>query len=557
MRPIDTDALFAEAFEHHRRGRHTDALRLYDLVIQHDPKAATAHCNKGIELQALQRVGEALQSYDSALQVEPDNARAHYLKGTALRQLRREEEALESLNRAIGLRPDYAEAYNDRGRVLHSLKQTVKALESYSRAIELEPNFIDAYMNMADMMQDSGRLDLALEICDRATDVEPKFAEAHNKRGDALRRLTRLDEALQSYGHAIALKPEFADAYNGRAVALQELKCCDEALESYDTAIALKPDYADAYFNKSTCTLLAGNFEDGWSLYEWRKRRAKPTGLRNHSEPDWSGAESLAGKTLVICAEQGLGDTLQFCRYALLARKKGAKVVLAVQDQVMRLLKGLGADIEIIPQKGTPDAFDYHVALMSMPLAFQTTLSSCPAKVPYLHAEPERVTKWRERIGGEGFKIGICWQATKIDRFRSFPLDQLQGLAMLPNVRLISLQKNDGVEQLGELPSGMRVETLGQDLDAGPDAFVDTAAVMECLDLVITPDTAIAHLAGALARPTWVALKYVPDWRWLLDRADCPWYPTMKLFRQPSPGDWPSVFADIEAELAAQLKGAG
>jgi tetratricopeptide (TPR) repeat protein len=552
MLPIDTNALFTEAVEHQRSGRLTEALRLYDVVVELDPESAAAHCNRG----------------------------------AALRDLGHPEKALESLNRAIQLRPDHAEAYNDQAQVLHCLDQPVKALESFGRAIELRPDFIDAYMNMADVMQDRGRADLALEICDRAIEVKPESAEAHSKRGDALRRLSRMDEAIQSYDRAIDFDPGFAKAYNNRGIALQQLTRLEEALESYDAAIALKTDYAkaynnrgcalrelgqweealesfdkaiainaefaEAYFNGGAWQLQQGNFKEGWPLCEWRKKQVEPRGLLVCPQPDWTGKEDLEGKTVFVHAEQGFGDTIQFCRYGLLVREKGGRVVFGVQDGLIRLLKSLGPGIELVPLKGEPHVFDYHVALMSLPLAFGTTLGSCPAMVPYLHAEPEKVVKWRERIGRDGFKIGICWQGNKqaeIDTGRSFPVRHFEGITRLPNVRLISLQKNAGVEQLWDLPPGMSVETLGEEFDAGPDAFIDTAAVMECLDLVITPDTAVAHLAGALGRPAWVALKYVPDWRWLIDRSDSPWYPTLRLFRQPEPGDWASVFAKIQTEL--------
>jgi len=233
-------------------------------------------------------------------------------------------------------------------------------------------------------------------------------------------------------------------------------------------------------------------------------------------------------------------------------------VIFAVQDALVQLLKTLDPGIAIQSLATRATGFDYQIALMSMPLAFRTRLETCPARVPYLHADGERLAKWRERLGGHGFKIGICWQGKQadIDIGRSFPLRHFEAIAKLPDVRLISLQKHDGVEQLRDLPPGTRVETLGQDFDAGPHAFLDTAAVLECLDLIITSDTAVAHLAGAMGRPAWVALKCVPDWRWLLDRSDSPWYPTFRLFRQPEPGDWPNVFAAIQTELGMLTSGA-
>ncbi len=590
MRPNDTDALFRKAVERHKHGRLAEALSLYETIIRLDPNIAPAHYNHGTVLHAVNRTADALRSYDRAIALQPNYAEAHYNRGIALRNLKRLEDAVRSYDRVIALKPDFAEAHNNRGNTLRELKRTAEAIQSLDRAIRIRPDYAEAYYNKANVLHDLGHLNEALQSFDRAIELKPDYAGAFSNRGNTLQDLKRPQEALQSFDKAIAIKPSFADAHYNKGNALlelgrpdealqcfdkaiqldpqhakahcnkghrlAELKRVDEAIRCYDAAIGIQPSMAEAHWNKSHCVLLKGDFAEGFQLYEWRKKRARPTGLWRCPQPEWTGKESLQGKTLLIHAEQGLGDTIQFCRYVLLAREKGAKVVFAVQDPLKRLLDRLGPDIEIVPLTGAPDAFDYHIALMSTPLAFGTTWSTCPAKVPYLYAEPQNVTKWRKRIGSQGFKIGICWQGNKqaeVEVGRSIPLRQFEAIARLPNVRLISLQKNDGVEQLADLPPGMKMETLGDDFDAGPDAFVDTAAAMECLDLVITSDTAVAHLAGALARPAWVALKYVPDWRWLLDRSDSAWYPTLRLFRQPKPDDWPGAFAAIETELPERI----
>jgi hypothetical protein len=299
-----------------------------------------------------------------------------------------------------------------------------------------------------------------------------------------------------------------------------------------------------------------GRLEDGWPEYEWRKRKPEPQGSITFPQPVWSGRENVSGKTLFVHVEQGLGDTIQFCRYVPLAQARGAEVIFAVQDGLMRLMKTLSPSIRLLGQEGMLPGFDYHITLLSMPLAFGTTLKTCPVEIPCLRAEPDRVEKWWARLGSHGFRIGICWQGNPkgvVAVGRSFPLRCFGPIAAIPDVRLISLQKYEGTDQLADLPVGMRVETLGEEFDSGPDAFVDSAAVMECLDLVITSDTAIAHLAGALGRPVWVALKRVPDWRWLLDRSDTPWYPTMTLFRQQQRGDWAGVFEAMRGQLIERI----
>ena len=328
-------------------------------------------------------------------------------------------------------------------------------------------------------------------------------------------------------------------------------------MASYDQALAIKPDLAEAGCNKGLSLLMAGRFDPGWRLYENRKKLGgwiDYSATRSYPKPLLSGGETLAGTTVFVYWEQGLGDTIQFCRLAKLAEQRGANVVFSVQNRLRRLLQTLSPTIKLIGEKQAPSEFDYHCPLLSLPLAFGITVTDIRGEAPYLRAEPERVRKWRDKLGCKGFKIGVAWQGSRAGNVlgRSFALAEFLGASQIPNVRLISLQKNDGAEQSRNLPPGMSVETLGDDYDADDDdAFLDTAAVMENLDLIIGCDTSVTHLAGALARPVWVALKHVPDWRWMLDRTDSPWYPTMRLFRQRVRGDWRGVFAAMELELRA------
>jgi tetratricopeptide (TPR) repeat protein len=569
-----------------------EALESFDKAIRISPASAVAHCNRGNALLDLKRFEEARASYERAVSLQPDFAEAYNNRSNALLELKLPEQALESCSKALALNPQSAEAHNSEGNALQVLKLPEKALESYHRAIALRPGFAEAHNGLGNAMQSLNRSDEALASYDRAIALNPLLADGYNNKGNTLKGIGALKEALESFDRAIALRPDFAEAHNNRANVLQDMQrprdalaSCDcaiqinaslaaahnnrgnalrslaqwtEAIESYARAFAIDGGFVDAHVNAATCKLLLGGFAEGFELYEWRKKRSEPTGIRSYNQPVWTGEESLDGRTLLIHAEQGLGDTIQFCRYALLAQQRGASVILAVQDGLAHLLRSLGPEIRVEKQSATAAEFDFHIALMSMPLAFGTRLGSCPADVPYLHAEPERLARWKDRIGSEGFKIGICWQGNKqgdVDLGRSVPLRHFERLGRIPSVRLISLQKNDGVQQLSDLPLGMKVETLGDDFDTGYDAFVDAAAVIGCLDLVITSDTAIAHLAGALGHPVWVALKRVPDWRWLLDRSDSPWYPTLKLFRQPHPGDWSSVFGDMEAYLREQIIG--
>lgn len=510
--------VFKEALAWHRARRFKEALAAYDRAIALMPKNAEAFSNRGIVLQALGRFAEALASYDQAVGLDPAYAAAYNNRGNALQDLKRYDEAVASYDKAVALKLDYSEALNNRGNALRAAK----------------------------------RFDEALESCDKAISLNPDYAEAFNSRGLTLYELGRTDEALASYDKAISLRPNYADAFVNRGRPLFDSKRFEDALACSAKALAFKPGYANAINFRSDIELLLGSFAEGWANHEWRWKVPECSSRKPPlAAPEWWG-EDLKGRSIFVYMEQGLGDTIQFARYLPLLVKRGAKVTFSASRNLQRLLRPLCKGIEAVSAIKTSREFDFQCALMSLPLHFRTDISSIPADVPYLHAEEGLATQWKDRLGSDGFKIGIVWQGNPsgiIDRGRSFPLREFFPLARTKGVRLISLQKNHGLDQLGELPPDIKIETLGNDFDSGPDAFIDTAAVMSQLDLVISSDTSIAHLAGALGRPLWIALKYVPDWRWLLDRDDSPWYPTARLFRQERAGDWSGVFSQMEREL--------
>jgi tetratricopeptide (TPR) repeat protein len=536
-------------------GRFAEAVASFDQAIAMDARCIEAHNYRGMALQQLQRPVEALASFDRALALRPQSAELHNNRGNMLRQLRRTSEALASFERAIALQPTFAAAYNNRGLVLQALQRYREAASSYERALALQPDFAEAHNNLGTVQCELGQAAEALDSCTRALQLQPRMHGVHGNLGNALRDLERPEEALSQYELAVLEAPHDADNHCHRGNALFDLKLIPDAMASYERAIGLNPTHAQSLFNKSLCLLLSGEFAQGLPLYEWRKE-IPPAVAPALPGTAWLGETDISGKTLFVYADQALGDTIQFSRYANLAEERGARVIFAVQPQLRELLTGLSSAIRVVAPGEQAGGFDYHCALMSLPLAFRTTLAAVPAAVPYLFADPLRVAKWRERIGATGFKVGIVWQGSRnrIDVGRSVPLEMFARLATIPGVRLISLQKGDGPSQG---PKDPVVEVLGDDFDAGAQAFLDSAAVMTHLDLVITCDTALAHLAGALGRPTWIALKQVPDWRWLLDRADSPWYPSMRLFRQSRRGDWDGVFAAIHEALAplAQERG--
>ena len=482
-----------------------------------------------------------------ALEIDPRRFLAHRDLGNVLLQSGHFAEALESFDQALALKPGQAEILDNRGIALRMLGRLEEALESHDRALALIPGLAVTHINRGSALAGLTRFAEALESFDRAIALDGASPLAHSNRGSALHKLGRFAEALESHERAAALAPGLAHVDIGRGQAQAELGCYDLALESFDRALSLEPQSAEAQFGRATSLLIMGRFREGWQAYEGRRRRVSADAFHLQGRRQWSGREDIAGKTLFIEGEQGLGDMIQFCRYAKLCADKGAAVILTARESQVRQLESLDPRIEVRPQASWPTTFDYHIPLMSLPLAFNVPEGGFAAETPYLRAEPERVEHWRRRIGGEGLKIGICWQGGPGNLARSFPLAALAEIGKRPAVRLISLQKGAGSEQLDACP--IPVETLGEDYDAGPDAFLDAAAVMEAVDLVISCDTSLAHLAGALARPAWVALKFAPDWRYLTGRDDSPWYPTMRLFRQDQPGDWQSVFAKMAAAL--------
>jgi len=557
-RPAPGPAEIEEAFQYavhlHRAGRLGEAARIYERILEARPDHHDSlHLLGVVDLQNGNRA-EAVRKIDAALMLNPNLAEAFNNRGTALRELNRPQDALESHDRAIALKPDYPEAFNNRGNALADLKRFEEALASYDRAIALKPDYAEAFNNRGSTAHELKRLDEALASYDKAIALDPRYTDAFNNRGNTLMELRRLDEAVASYDTAIALKPDHAEAFYNRGTALRELRRLDESLASYDAAITVRPNYPDAYNSRGMLKLLVGRFRDGWKDYEWRRKRKTTPRPPAIAAPNWRG-EELYGRRIAVYSELHFGDVIQFARYLPLLRRRGAEVTFVAPAKLIRLFRPLTLNAAVVDSADGLGPFDFRCALMSLPFGFGTDLSSIPSETPYLRAEPDLVAHWRDKLGQEGFKIGIAWQGLpqhSADR-RRFELAEIAPLSRLPGVRLISLQKNHGLDQLGRLPSGTRVETLG-DFDSGPDAFIDTAAVMEQLDLVITSDTSIAHLAGALGRPTWIALKYIPDWRWLLDRDDSPWYPTMRLFRQQTDGDWPAVFSRMEQELLRLLK---
>jgi tetratricopeptide (TPR) repeat protein len=512
--PRDANLLYLLGLTALATSRHQRAADLLSRSIRINPHFAPAHLNLGFALTALNRPKEALARYDEAITRAPDLVDAHYNRGILLKDTGQPLAALVSFDQALALRPDDPEALNSRGLALDALKRHPEALETFNQALFLRRNFPEALAN----------------------------------RGNTLNWLHRPDEALESFDRALAIRPDFAETWCNRGDTLHEQSRFRDALTSFDKAIALKQNFAEAHYGRSLTLLMMGRYADGFREHEWRKQRIGADRKRAFSQPLWLGKPNLAGRTLFIYPELFLGDMIQFCRYAMVATAQGAKVILAVPHPLLALLRDLGPGVTVIEESARSERFDFHCPLLSLPLAFGTTPETVPAPIPYLQADPRRVEEWRNIIGSDGLKIGICWQgsANRTDLDRSFPLTAFAPLAGLPGVRLISLQTGFGVEQLPHLPA---VEHFNDTLDAGYRPFVETAAMMANLDLVITTDTSIAHLAGALGRPTWIVLRHVPDWRWGPTGDTTPWYPTARLFRNQARNDWNGLFGEIASAV--------
>ena len=460
--------------------------------------------------------------------------------------------AVEYVERAIGLKGGAAAFHNNLGEAFRALHRIPEAVTCCRRALQLNPDFAEARNNLGAAFKEQGNLAEAIACYRRALDRKPDFAEAHYNLGVAVNDQGQLDEAIACYRRALELKPDYAEAHTNLGVALGDQGKLDEAAACYRRILARMPDFAEARWNQSLLSLLTGDFPQGWAGYQWRWK-AKICQPRDFPQPLWDG-QPLEGKTILLHAVQGLGDTIQFIRYATLVKKAGARVLVECQKPLVRLLAGCRGVDALIGRGDELPPFDVQAPLLSLPGIFGTSLETIPADVPYLFADSGLAEHWRRELASiAAFKIGIAWRGSPIhrnDRARSFPLSCFEPLANLPGIHLFSLQKGPGAEELQAACDHFPVAELGSRLND----FMDTAAVMRNLDLVITCDTSIAHLAGALGVPVWVAMPLVPDWRWLLGRDDSPWYPAMRLFRQKSLGDWSGVFGKIEAELCAQLQ---
>jgi tetratricopeptide (TPR) repeat protein len=511
----------------------------------------------------------AMERYTDVLRNDPNNAEALYYIAVIACHEGQYKEGVELARRAIALGPPHARLYNLLGQALDRLRQPLEAIKNFDKAIALDPNFAPAHGNRANILVDAGMPEEALKSFDRAIALNPKSTPDLMNRGALLEELGRPEDALANYDAAIATDPKFAAVHANRGNVLKDLGLMDlergerssarfdQAAAAYDQAIKLDPRLHEAYLGRALLNLMRGHWQPGFADYDHRADVGRP-GYKPLPEPRWDGTPR-AGERLVLVAEQGLGDTIQFCRFAAVLAAREMDVMILVRKAMAPLLSTLKGvtittDAAELAQDQRPLRW---LPLLSVPGILGITPENLPREVPYLSAAPDRIESWRARLGAGGFKIGINWAPGHADKThisrRDIALTNFAALAALPGVELVSLQKGAPLGEIAEVAFRDKIRMIDADPDADADFFLDTAAVMTQLDLVIGCDTSIVHLAGALARPVFTALPVISDWRWMLARDDTPWYPTMRLFRQDASQQWAPVFERITAAVRERI----
>lgn len=530
-------------------GRLDEAQKSYEQAVRLDRRYADAHNNLGALHEKRQRWREAAASYRAAIAARPEFPEAHNNLGHLLRKSGALEESAKHFLEALRLRPDYGDAHRGHGMVLARQDKHDEAIACFRRAIELDPRDAEAHNQLGSRLKHLGRLADAEASFRAAIAIRDDFPEAHNNLGNTFFRQGRLDEAEACYRKALELRPNYADGFGNLGIVLMGRCRHEEAVAHFRKALELRPVYHEAVSNMSQALLTLGQFREGWERYEarWKLAVLPPRPFR---QPWWRG-ESIVGQTILLHAEQGLGDTLQFLRYVPIVRALGADVVVEIQPELLRLAAPLARPGIRLVQRGNPlPHFDVHCPLLSIPGVLACELDTIPPPGDELAPDPELVRAWKERLGqGGDLRVGLVWAGNPQhgnDHHRSFRPLAFGPLLEVPGVRFFSMQKNRREGDDADLARLGRIEDIAPLLTD----FAESAAALCALDLLVAADTSIVHLAGAIRRPVWTMVPFSPDWRWMLGRDDTPWYPSMRLFRQPRQRDWKSVFARVAAELA-------
>jgi tetratricopeptide (TPR) repeat protein len=548
--PQDLGAAIQEALALHRLGRLDEAEKIYSRVLKAHPGQFDAlHLCGMLKLQR-GRVGEAFRLITEALKVDPRSADAHCNLGLVLNALKRGSDAIESFERALALEPDHVEALNNRGRALVEAGRAAEALACFDHALRIAPRHVEAQINRGNALLGLGRHEEAIAEYDKVLAVQPNHPGAHFNRGNALAELSRYPDAVVAYERALAVAPGNAKALKNCGVALTALNRHRDALACYDRALALDRSDADAHFNRALAILGLGDYRAGFAAYEWRWKRSGMPPRRNLGRPLWLGEYPLARKTILLHAEQGLGDTIHFIRYAALLARAGATVVVEAPRALASLLARVSGVAQVVEHGAPLPRFDVHCPIASLPLALRTEPHAIPADIPYVSAAEELLARWQTRLETVARpRIALAWSGSAIhvnDRNRSIALARLDPLLSVAGAGFISVQRDLRAEDQELIERDRRIVHVGAELAD----FDDTAAVLALADLTICVDTSVAHLAAAMGRPTWIMLPFAPDWRWTLAAENTPWYPAARLFRQHALGDWDGVIRRVRDQLA-------
>jgi Flp pilus assembly protein TadD len=553
-RYAEAEAFYRQALEHEpdhpellhllgvavmRLGRHREAADLIGRAISIDDEAGEYHANLASALLALGHAEQGLSSAQRAVALGPDLAEAQGVLGIALAGMGRPGEALAALQKALSLRPEWPEMLVNLGSVLKELDRLDEAESAYRAALAMRPSIVEAHSNLGAVLADLGRLDEAISECRAALRLNPQSAQAYNNLGYAMNLKGDLDGAAAECRRAIALQPVYPEALVNLAIVLAAQCKWDESLAACCEALAARPDFALAHWNLGLNLLKKGEYALGWPHWEWRFAVGK-LGIRRREfpQPRWDGSR-LMDRRILLNVEQGLGDAIQFARFVPMVATRGGRIVVECAAELRRLFGGLAGVEQVVEQGEALPEFDMHCPMPSLPLVFGTTLQTIPANAPYLSVDASSAESWRTRLAnlGSGRKVGLVWAGNSRhtnDRNRSIPLATLAPLGAVEDVHLISLQKGLRSVDAVTPPAGLKLIDWTSELGD----LADTAALMAGLDLIISVDTAPAHLAGALGRPVWILLPFSADWRWLRQGDESPWYPTMRLFRQAVAGEW-------------------
>ncbi|HEX2943257.1 MAG TPA: tetratricopeptide repeat protein [Rhodopila sp.] len=552
LSPGDVDARNSLGNMYLAQGYLDEAIACYREAERTKPDYPGLQANLGEALRRAGRLEEAVPRFRRALGTDAASTALWNRLGNTYTALGRHDEAVCCYRRALECDSACVDAHNNLGNVLGALGRWDEAIASFRSALALRADFPDALSNLGNALKARGEMDAAVACYRRAIALKPDYVEAHYNLGNALREQGQPDDAVACFAKAINLRPDFVDVYVNLGGLLADQKMLDAAIACYDRAIALAPHLVDGHFNRAIALLAKGDLLAGWEEYEWRWQMPEMAAASpRYTQPRWRG-EAASGRTILIHAEQGFGDTLQFCRYAPLVAARGLQVVMSVPKPLVRLLRNLSGVNQVIAEDHEPPPFDLHCPMLSLPLALQTTLPTIPIHIPYLHADRAQAAVWQDRLAAQGDgqrRVGLVWAGSArnhsptlaaVDGRRSLPPEKLASLLELPGLQFFSLQKFG--------PPAPPVYAL-TDFMSEMEDFADTAALIANLDLVISVDTAVAHLAAALGKPVWLLDRFDSCWRWLTNRRDSPWYPTIRLYRQPSPGDWDAVVDEIARDL--------